>query len=43
MLKKSEGILIAGGYDIRGFEGKVLTAEYARVHDIPTLGICFGF
>jgi len=37
-----DGILIPGGFGIRGIEGKISIAEYARTHDIPFLGICLG-
>lgn len=41
-LKGYEGILIAPGFGERGVEGKIVAAHYARVNDVPTLGICFG-
>lgn len=28
---------------MRGFEGKILAANYGRTNNIPTFGICFGF
>jgi len=37
------GILIPGGFGIRGTEGKILAAKYARENKIPFLGICLGF
>jgi CTP synthase len=37
-----DGILVPGGFGDRGFEGKVLTALYARVNGIPYFGICYG-
>jgi len=36
------GIIVPGGFGIRGIEGKILTAKYARENDIPYLGICLG-
>ena len=36
------GIIICPGFGQRGIEGKIITAEYARTHDIPTFGICLG-
>ena len=42
ILKGYDGILIPGGFGYRGIEGMVLTAEYARTHNIPYLGICLG-
>merc|ERR1719285_1215568 len=41
-LKAADGILIPGGFGIRGIEGKVLAAQYAREKKIPFLGICLG-
>ena len=37
-----DGILVPGGFGDRGFEGKVLTAQYAREQRIPYFGICYG-
>jgi CTP synthase len=37
-----DGILVPGGFGDRGFEGKVLTSQYAREHGIPYFGICYG-
>lgn len=37
------GILVPGGFGIRGSEGIINAADYARVKNIPYLGICFGF
>ncbi|WP_053986181.1 CTP synthase [Niameybacter massiliensis] len=42
VLEGCDGILIPGGFGNRGVEGKVITANYARVHNIPYLGICLG-
>lgn len=41
-LKGTDAILIAPGFGSRGIDGKILTANYARTHKIPTLGICLG-
>ncbi len=38
-----DGILVPGGFGKRGSEGIIRVADYARVKDIPYLGICFGF
>ena len=35
-------ILVPGGFGPRGFEGKILAARYAREHNVPYLGICYG-
>jgi len=37
-----DGILVPGGFGDRGFEGKVVTAKYAREHKVPYFGICYG-
>ena len=42
ILKDMDGILIPGGFGERAFEGKILAANYARVNNIPFLGICLG-
>ena len=42
LLKEADGILVPGGFGERGVEGKILTAKYAREHDVPYLGICLG-
>lgn len=41
-LAKCQGILIPGGFGIRGTEGKILAAGYARENKIPFLGVCLG-
>lgn len=41
-LKGLDGILIPGGFGVRGTEGKIETARYARENKIPFLGICLG-
>ncbi|MEO6264329.1 MAG: CTP synthase [Luteimonas sp.] len=41
-LQGVDGILVPGGFGDRGFEGKVLTAQYARGQGIPYFGICYG-
>lgn len=38
----ADGILVPGGFGIRGTEGKILAIQYAREHQIPFLGICLG-
>lgn len=37
-----DAILVPGGFGERGIEGMVNTVEYARVNEIPYLGICLG-
>lgn len=38
----AKGILVPGGFGIRGIEGKILAARYARERKIPYLGVCLG-
>jgi CTP synthase len=42
-LNSYDGILVPGGFGQRGTEGKLKSIEYCRIHDIPFLGICYGF
>jgi len=37
-----DGIIVPGGFGERGFEGKVNAARYARLNNIPYLGLCYG-
>ncbi len=41
-IRAAQGVLVPGGFGSRGVEGKILAAEYARVHRVPYLGICLG-
>ncbi|HEX2864790.1 MAG TPA: CTP synthase [Deinococcales bacterium] len=41
-LQGADGILVPGGFGIRGIEGKVRAARYARERRVPFLGICLG-
>ncbi|HSA40773.1 MAG TPA: CTP synthase, partial [Mycobacterium sp.] len=36
------GVLIPGGFGIRGIEGKLGAVRYARTHGVPLLGLCLG-
>jgi CTP synthase len=36
------GILIPGGFGVRGAEGKIKAARFAREREIPFLGLCLG-
>ncbi|MBX5487093.1 CTP synthase [Mycolicibacterium hassiacum DSM 44199] len=36
------GVLIPGGFGIRGIEGKIGAISYARKHGLPVLGLCLG-
>ena len=41
-LEGFDAILVPGGFGKRGVEGKILTAQFAREHKLPYLGICLG-
>jgi CTP synthase len=41
-VKSTQGIIIPGGFGIRGIEGKVRAIQYAREEGIPYLGLCLG-
>src|SRR5919199_5884541 len=41
-LEQCDGILIPGGFGVRGVEGKIRAARFAREHGVPYLGICLG-
>ncbi|MDD5457528.1 MAG: CTP synthase (glutamine hydrolyzing), partial [Candidatus Margulisbacteria bacterium] len=36
------GIVVPGGFGVRGVEGKIRAIQYAREHKIPYLGLCLG-
>jgi len=36
------GILVPGGFGERGAEGKIQAVQFAREHNVPYFGICFG-
>ena len=42
VLGRADGILVPGGFGIRGLEGKILAAHRARTKKVPFLGICLG-
>src|SRR5919112_90423 len=41
-LTEADGILIPGGFGVRGIEGKIAAAGIARESGIPFLGVCLG-
>ncbi len=41
-LAGADGILIPGGFGVRGIEGKITASRIAREQKIPFLGICLG-
>jgi len=42
LLRSVQGIVVPGGFGIRGIEGMVVAARYARENEIPYLGLCLG-
>ena len=42
IFKNSKGILVPGGFGNRGIEGKIKAINYARINNVPFLGICLG-
>lgn len=42
LLANVDGILVPGGFGVRGVEGKIKAVEYARMQGIPYFGICLG-
>ncbi|MCZ6488698.1 MAG: CTP synthase [Gammaproteobacteria bacterium] len=41
-LQGLDAILVPGGFGSRGIEGKIAAANYARINQLPYLGICLG-
>jgi CTP synthase len=37
-----DGIVVPGGFGVRGIEGKIAAAAYAREQNVPYLGLCLG-
>ncbi|MGH2756625.1 MAG: CTP synthase, partial [Actinomycetota bacterium] len=37
-----DGILVPGGFGVRGIEGKIRAIQFARERQVPFLGICLG-
>ena len=38
-----DGVLVPGGFGVRGSQGKILATAWARENEVPFLGVCFGF
>ena len=41
-LKSCDGMVVPGGFGLRGIEGKIAAARYARTKKVPYLGLCLG-
>ncbi len=42
LLQSAQGIIVPGGFGVRGIEGMIKAASYARKNGIPYLGLCLG-
>ncbi len=42
LLRSAQGIIVPGGFGVRGIEGMIKAAAYARTNEIPYLGLCLG-
>jgi CTP synthase len=42
-LAEVHGIIVPGGFGVRGVEGKIACVRYARENRMPYLGLCYGF
>ncbi|MEM9165480.1 MAG: CTP synthase [Planctomycetota bacterium] len=43
LLQDLDGVIVPGGFGIRGVQGKIDAVRYCREHRVPYLGICLGF
>ncbi|MCL2923397.1 MAG: CTP synthase [Trichodesmium sp. MAG_R04] len=41
-LENTHGIIVPGGFGVRGIDGKIAAVKYARLNRIPFLGLCLG-
>jgi CTP synthase len=41
-LSNLDGVLVPGGFGVRGIEGKISAIQYLRENKVPFLGICLG-
>jgi CTP synthase len=42
ILNECDGIVVPGGFGVRGLEGKIKAAQYALKNNLPYLGLCLG-
>ncbi len=42
LLKDADGVLVPGGFGLRGIPGKIKAIRYARVNKVPYFGLCLG-
>jgi CTP synthase len=43
LVSRFDGVIVPGGFGMRGVEGKILCVQAARLERVPFLGICLGF
>lgn len=41
-LRKVHGVVVPGGFGSRGVDGKIAAVTYAREHNLPYFGLCYG-
>jgi CTP synthase len=41
-LEQANGIIVPGGFGVRGIDGKIAAIQYSRLNKIPFLGLCLG-
>src|SRR5205814_4390054 len=41
-LEHVDGMLVPGGFGLRGAEGRIKAVQFAREREVPYFGICFG-
>lgn len=41
-LRAFDGIIVPGGFGSRGVEGKIRAIQWARTHNLPFFGLCYG-
>ncbi len=41
-LERVNGIVVPGGFGERGIEGKIVASKFARLREVPYLGLCLG-
>jgi len=42
LLSQMDGLIVPGGFGVRGIEGKLRAIKYARENNLPYLGLCLG-
>jgi len=42
-LKHLHGVIVPGGFGVRGVDGKIACVKYVRENKVPYLGLCYGF